>query len=253
MPFEIFGLFLIFLGSALSNAGGIGGGGLLLPILLLVMRFYTHEAIPISKLMIFAGAISSFIMNLQHKHPFREGVVIDYNIPFIIVPMLLFGTMIGVTLNKVFPPWIILVCLTLVLVINTYKTIKKANKLAKEEKEKLKEQENGKDQHQILTDIKDKDSKIADEKDLHSINSNFDNDTNSTNTNNQSLVTVNRDVNIVVGENERKNFLEKETEKDKRKFPYEKYSVMVMFYILMLTVNLLKGTSKFESLIGIKK
>ena len=160
-PFEILGFFLIFIGSALSNAGGIGGGGLLLPILLLVLRFYTHEAIPISKLMIFAGAISSFIMNLRHKHPFREGVVIDYNIPFIIVPMLLFGTMIGVTLNKVFPPWIILVSLTLVLVINTYKTLKKANKLSLEEKENEK---NEKDQHQILTEVKE--SKIADEKNM---------------------------------------------------------------------------------------
>ena len=151
---------MIFIGSALSNAGGIGGGGLLLPILLLILRFYTHEAIPISKLMIFAGAIASFIMNLQHKHPFREGIVIDYNIPFIIVPMLLFGTMIGVTLNKVFPPWIILVCLTLVLIINTFKTFRKANKLSNEEKEK--EKENKKDQHQTLTNVKD--SKIIDEK-----------------------------------------------------------------------------------------
>ena len=144
---------MIFLGSALSNAGGIGGGGLLLPILLLVMRFYTHQAIPISKLMIFAGAISSFIMNLRHKHPYRESVLIDYNIPYIIVPMLLFGTMIGVTLNKVFPPWIILVCLTLVLVINTFKTLRKANKLNKEEKEN--EENHRQEQNQVLTEVKD--------------------------------------------------------------------------------------------------
>lgn len=84
--------------------------------------------------MIFSGAISSFIMNIQHKHPHKDGIIIDYNIPYIIVPFLLFGTMLGVTLNKVFPPWIILISLTLVLVINTFKTIRKANKLSKEER-----------------------------------------------------------------------------------------------------------------------
>jgi len=158
-PLEILAFFLIFLGSALSNAGGIGGGGLLLPILLLVFRFYTHEAIPISKLMIFAGAISSFFLNLQQKHPKREGIVIDYNIPFIIVPMLLFGTMIGVTLNKVFPPWIILVFLSLILVINTYKTIKKANKLSQEEeREKEKEKLNENNNKERISDLKPSDS-----------------------------------------------------------------------------------------------
>ena len=55
---EIIGGFFIVIGSALSNAGGIGGGGLLIPILLILLNFKTHEAIPISKLMIFTGKSS---------------------------------------------------------------------------------------------------------------------------------------------------------------------------------------------------
>ena len=35
---EFFGLVMIVIGSAFSNAGGIGGGGLLIPILLLVLN-----------------------------------------------------------------------------------------------------------------------------------------------------------------------------------------------------------------------
>lgn len=62
-----------------------------------------------------------------------------------------------------------------------------------------------------------------------------------------------KDVNIGIGENERKVCLEKEEMKDKRKFPFEKFVVMISFYILMIAVNLLKGTSKFKSLIGIEK
>lgn len=123
---EILGLFLILIGSGISNAGGIGGGGLLIPILILQLRFETHEAIPISKLMIFTGALTAFLMGLRNnKHPYRDGGAIDYNLASMLIPMILFGTMVGVTLNKLTPPWIILVSLTLCLVINTVKTIQK--------------------------------------------------------------------------------------------------------------------------------
>ena len=130
---EIIGLVLIFLTSALSNAGGTGGGGLVIPILLLMFKFYTHEAIPISKLTIFAGAVTSFMLNFGQLHPKRKSISIDYNIPFLIVPMLLFGTMAGISLNKVMPPWIILISLTILLFMNTYKTLTKAKSLRKEE------------------------------------------------------------------------------------------------------------------------
>ena len=110
------------LGSAISNAGGIGGGGLLIPILILILKFSTHEAIPVSKLMIFTGSLTAFIMGLKHKHPHRPGIPLDLNVAGVLVPMLLLGTMVGVSLNKVMPASIILISLTLVLIVTTYKT-----------------------------------------------------------------------------------------------------------------------------------
>ncbi len=101
------------------------GGGLLIPILIIQLNFVTHEAIPISKLMIFTGALTSFIMGLKNKHPYRNVIATDYNIAMVLIPMILFGTMIGVTLNKITPPVVILFALTFVLVINTFKTMKK--------------------------------------------------------------------------------------------------------------------------------
>ena len=89
------------------------------------MNFVTHEAIPISKLMIFTGALTSFIMGLKNKHPHRDVTATDFNIAMVLIPLVLFGTMIGVTLNKVTPPVVILFALTFVLVINSYKTAKK--------------------------------------------------------------------------------------------------------------------------------
>jgi uncharacterized membrane protein len=94
-----------------------------------MFKFYTHEAIPVSKLTIFAGAITSFLLNFGQLHPKRKAMSIDYNIPYLIVPLLLFGTMVGISLNKVMPPWIILIFLSILLFVNTYKTIKKGNSL----------------------------------------------------------------------------------------------------------------------------
>jgi uncharacterized membrane protein YfcA len=119
---ELIGGICIMIGSAISNAGGIGGGGLLIPILILILKFSTHEAIPVSKLMIFTGSLTAFIMGLEHKHPHRPGIPLDLNVAGVLVPMLLLGTMVGVSLNKVMPASIILISLTLVLIVTTYIT-----------------------------------------------------------------------------------------------------------------------------------
>ena len=130
----LFGMFCLFFISAIANAGGIGGGGLVVPILLIVLKFYTYEAIPISKLMIFSGSLTSFFMGFKVKNPLRKGTVaIDYNIPALLCPFLLFGTMVGVTINKIVPPIVVLISLSTVLIINTIKTFKKAISLYKKE------------------------------------------------------------------------------------------------------------------------
>jgi len=128
LPFTLFeaGCFLlIIIASAFSNAGGIGGGGLIIPILIFLLNFTTHEAIPITKIMIFTGAIITYIQNFSQQNPLRNGVAIDYNIALVIVPFLLFGTMVGVNLNRVLPPFIILLLLTFVLSISSYTTFMK--------------------------------------------------------------------------------------------------------------------------------
>ncbi len=90
----------------------------------MILKFETHEAIPISKLMIFTGALTAFIMGMKNKHPYRDAIALDYNIAGVLIPMILFGTIVGVTLNKIMPFSVILICLSIVLVVNTYKTFK---------------------------------------------------------------------------------------------------------------------------------
>jgi uncharacterized membrane protein YfcA len=130
---DIFGFILIIIGSALSNAGGIGGkfktkigGGLYIPILILVLHFYIHEGVPVSKLMTLSGAFISFLMNFRLRHPTRGTISIDYNIALLMVPGLLYGTLFGINLNIVTPSVIILLLMTIVLLFSTIKTFLKS-------------------------------------------------------------------------------------------------------------------------------
>ena len=79
------------------------------------MHFYTHEAIPLSKIVIFFGSLSSFFLNLKLTHPIRNTKALDFNMIILICPNLLMGTVLGVTLNKILPNVIIIFLLTILL------------------------------------------------------------------------------------------------------------------------------------------
>jgi uncharacterized membrane protein YfcA len=134
MKWETFvGFLSIFIAAGMSNASGLGGGLLFIPVLLLIMNFYPHEAIPISKIVIFAGALTSFIQNTKVKRPGRNAKALNYNLVIVNAPNLLLGTVLGVTLNKILPNAIILFLLCLLLFYYSYKTFKTFLKLYREE------------------------------------------------------------------------------------------------------------------------
>jgi uncharacterized membrane protein YfcA len=117
----------------MSNASGLGGGLLFIPVLLLIMNFYPHEAIPISKIVIFAGAITSFIQNTKVKRPGRNTKALNYNLVIVNAPNLLLGTILGVTLNKILPNSLILFLLCMLLFFYSFKTFKTFLKIYREE------------------------------------------------------------------------------------------------------------------------
>jgi len=119
---DILGIFIILICSILASSTGIGGGSLLTPFIIYVFGFDTHEAIPLSKLTVFATCLVSFFTTLNVKNPKRDAFALDYNVAGIILPNILFGTSIGITLNKMLPSLIILIGLIFVLLISTYKS-----------------------------------------------------------------------------------------------------------------------------------
>ena len=129
----IIGFISIFIAAGMSNSSGLGGGLLFIPVLLLIMNFYPHEAIPISKIVIFAGAITSFIQNTKVKRPGRNSKALNYNLVIVNAPNLLLGTILGVTLNKILPNSLILFLLCMLLFFYSFKTFKTFLKIYREE------------------------------------------------------------------------------------------------------------------------
>ncbi|TYH88159.1 hypothetical protein ES332_D01G168700v1 [Gossypium tomentosum] len=124
-----------FLGSACGTVGGVGGGGIFVPMLTLIVGFDTKSAAAISKCMIMGASASSVWYNLRVPHPTKEVPIIDYDLALLFQPMLMLGITVGVALSVVFPYWLItvlIIILFLVLIDTEYEPL-----VPKEEKSKL--------------------------------------------------------------------------------------------------------------------
>jgi uncharacterized membrane protein YfcA len=116
----------MFCSAALASGGGTGGGGLYVPILMIVGLFLPKEAIPLSKATAFGGAIANVIQLTKEKHPASPASpLIDYRVCAAMEPMTLLGSILGVLLNVALPNWLILVLLTLLLTLTAYLSFKK--------------------------------------------------------------------------------------------------------------------------------
>ncbi|XP_042417649.1 sulfite exporter TauE/SafE family protein 3-like [Zingiber officinale] len=107
-----------FFGAAFGSVGGVGGGGIFVPMLALIVGFDPKSATAISKCMIMGAAGSTVYYNLKLRHPSLHMPVIDYDLALLIQPMLMLGISIGVIFNVVFPDWMVTVLL-IVLFIGT--------------------------------------------------------------------------------------------------------------------------------------
>lgn len=68
-PSDLWGFTLASLGLILASGGGIGGGGMLVPIYILVLGFLPKHAIPLSNISVFGGAIANTWINVGRRHP----------------------------------------------------------------------------------------------------------------------------------------------------------------------------------------
>ncbi|XP_072991518.1 sulfite exporter TauE/SafE family protein 4-like isoform X4 [Typha latifolia] len=130
---SIFATVVGFLGSGFGTVGGVGGGGIFVPMLNLVVGFDTKSAAALSKCMIMGASASSVWYNLQVSHPSKDVPIIDYNLALLFQPMLMLGITIGVELSVIFPYWLITVLIIILFLGTSSRSFFKAVQMWKQE------------------------------------------------------------------------------------------------------------------------
>lgn len=121
-PIVVAGI-LCFIASSISSAGGIGGGGLFIPILTIVAGLDLKTASSLSAFMVTGGSIANVMCNLCATSPkFGGKSLIDFDIALLSEPFMLLGVSIGVICNLVFPEWLITMLFAVFLTWSTSKT-----------------------------------------------------------------------------------------------------------------------------------
>ena len=132
-------LFLVILACILAASGGIGGGGLLVPLYILVSGFAANAASPLSSATITGGGIANYYSYSRRLHPdFEKGVykpLIDYDTALLIMPALLLGTLYGTILNKILPEWLFLALMFVLMIKYSVRTTRKGMRIYKKETE----------------------------------------------------------------------------------------------------------------------
>lgn len=130
------GFSLAVLGLVMAAGGGIGGGGMLVPIYILALDFPVKHAIPLASATVLGGAVANNILNASKKHPHHPNrSVIDWELILQLEPMTIAGALIGAYLNDFLPEVSLVILLLLLLAVTSWKTLVKALKLYKIENE----------------------------------------------------------------------------------------------------------------------
>ncbi|GMN19708.1 hypothetical protein TIFTF001_042718 [Ficus carica] len=138
--------FLCFVAASISSAGGVGGGGLFIPILTIITRVDLKTASSFSAFMVTGASIANVVCNLAAAIPrFGGKTLIDFDIALLSQPSILLGVSVGVICNVVFPEWLITILFAVFLAWSSTKTCKNGVRSWKLETEERRcgESENG--------------------------------------------------------------------------------------------------------------
>ncbi|XP_043809319.1 sulfite exporter TauE/SafE family protein 3 isoform X2 [Manihot esculenta] len=119
----VVGTIVGFFGAALGSVGGVGGGGIFVPMLALIIGFDPKSSTAISKCMIMGAAGSTVYYNLRLRHPTLDMPLIDYDLALLFQPMLMLGISIGVAFNVMFADWMVTVLLIILFIGTSAKAL----------------------------------------------------------------------------------------------------------------------------------
>merc|ERR1719316_790358 len=110
---------------------------MIVSILMIMGKLSPYNAVPLSKAVVFLGAVVSLALNLGRSVGSTSGSctpLVDWLLLKMVVPMALLGTLIGVMTNQRTPGWGVLIFLAATLVPTFFLLLRRAQQQLLEEK-----------------------------------------------------------------------------------------------------------------------
>lgn len=88
---DVVGSFLVAVSLMIAASGGIGGGGILVPLLIMVFGFHPKYAIPLCNSTVFGSSITNVFLNVSKRHPEADRPLIDWDLVLLMEPLTIAG------------------------------------------------------------------------------------------------------------------------------------------------------------------
>jgi len=123
----------------LSTVGGIGGGGVAIPLAMYFFQLSMKPAIAVSSFSIMMTTICRWLFNFNQRHPEKKNCVcIDYGLANVMMPLTLLGSMTGAYIYASFPDLYLQIILTVLMLVLFITSLNKAITIYKKESESTK-------------------------------------------------------------------------------------------------------------------
>lgn len=126
---DVVGFMITSIGVVLGSSGGIGGGGIVVPVYIIVLGLSPRFAIPLGSVTVLGGSLAGLILNLRRRHPLADRPVIDWDLILVMEPLVLVGALFGAILHRVVSEKILTVLLVLLLSVVAHTTLAKARRM----------------------------------------------------------------------------------------------------------------------------
>eukprot|EP01063_Lacrimia_lanifica_P039484 TRINITY_DN8685_c0_g3_i2.p1 TRINITY_DN8685_c0_g3~~TRINITY_DN8685_c0_g3_i2.p1 ORF type:complete len:526 (+),score=203.00 TRINITY_DN8685_c0_g3_i2:69-1646(+) len=114
-----------FLGAGMAMGAGVGGGGIFVPLGILLLGFQTKVATGLSQASIFGASTGGLIVNMRNRHPLANRPIIDLDMALFLSPMEMAGAVVGVLVQKALPEWVVILLMAVILGVTGVKTLRK--------------------------------------------------------------------------------------------------------------------------------
>ena len=263
-PLELIELFVLMVSSSLATSCGIGGGTVYSSMILGVEELEPSQAFPVSNFLILFCGLVTFISFTLDKYQHPKNLFIHYDVATIFSPSMLVGAKFGTILNKILPSSLLLILLCCLICYTTRKTYYNILK-AKAKEAKLNEKEKNLDDNKnnnLLGAFNEMHSNENNGSQINDEENNFNNKISSIITqesfDKQDKIEFSGLTKIEGDDNLRKRRIYNDEDlkiinEDDDPLNWGRINYILMLELIVIVDQLLEGSNKVPSFIGIKR